>query len=89
MWNISVFISDLDAAPLFAQIKTVSSSTPNTPLRASPKPNFNRIISLSPSVLYGLDKHVVSRLVPFNMLENAHLKLQWITLIDQSIRYFT
>lgn len=49
-----------DASPLFTQMKSLSASTPNTPLRANPKPNFNRIISLSPSVLYGLDQHVVS-----------------------------
>lgn len=54
----------LDHAPLFAQIKVLSSSTPNTPLRANPKPHFNRIISLSPTIHYKLEQHVVSVTLP-------------------------
>lgn len=48
-----------DHMPLFAQMKSISTSTPNTPLHL-PKPHLNRIISLSPTIHYKLEQHVVS-----------------------------
>lgn len=49
-----------DHAPIFSQMKTMSASQPNTPLRSSPKPHFTRIISLSPTVHYNMEQNAVS-----------------------------
>lgn len=54
---VLIFISYSERSPLFAHIKTLSSSTPNTPSRTSPKPQFSRIISLSPTIHYSIEEN--------------------------------
>lgn len=51
----------IDPMALFPHMKCISasSSTPNSPLQL-PKPHLNRIVSLSPTVHYKLEQHIVS-----------------------------
>ncbi|XP_055324987.1 NAD(+) hydrolase sarm1 isoform X2 [Sitodiplosis mosellana] len=44
--------------PILTQIKSISTSTPNTPMHI-PKPHLNRIVSLSPTIHYKLEQHIV------------------------------
>lgn len=54
-------------SPIFSHMKTMSSSTPNTPSRSSPRPHFSRIISLSPTIHYSLNDRSVSKFLNFHL----------------------
>lgn len=55
--RVRISILHSERSPLFSHIKTMSSSTPNTPSRTSPKPQFSRIISLSPTIHYSIEEN--------------------------------
>lgn len=58
--------------PQFTQLKSISLSTPSTPLHPT-KPYLKRIVSLSPTIHYNLDQHVSYLLLLQPVLINCHL----------------